>query len=253
MRGQPSDERIEAEVLVDHRAPVFEEVNKKWGLAYSPAVYASLLHTANDIWDAAGVTGFDRFWDMSVETLTAAAMRLTDATAKREILERINGIIKRAMTASASGSLSFSLAFVQCAALCDALPDVFLRDAARVGERLPIFTVPKMPDPAAMEDSLESTRKKHRRRPAKVTPPVSTRKSRKTKEDEAPKPPPEPKVIAPRLREAVRETIKAELRERLRTFERLAGESGAVGRQLTRVNEIDRLDTNIEPEIEDDL
>jgi hypothetical protein len=51
----------------------------------------------------------------------------------------------------------------------------------------------------------------------------------------------------------VRETIRERLKERIRAFENVVGESTAVGHQLTRVNEIERLDTNLEPEIEDDL
>jgi hypothetical protein len=253
MRRRPPGERVEADVLVDDRAPAFEAANSRWRLAYSPALYASLLWAANDVWDATGVTGFGRFWDMSVESLTAAAMRLRDGAAKRAALQRINEALSRETTPSAAGSLAFSLAFVHAAALLDGLPDLFLRDAAAIGQRLPIFTVPKPPAPPEVDEALDSTRRRHRRRPQKAAPPPPTRKGRKPKEEEPPKPPPEPKQLSPRLRAAVRARIRAGLREWLITFENLATESRAVGRQLTRVNEVDRLDTNLEPEIEDDL
>jgi hypothetical protein len=253
MKGKPSDERIEADVLVDDRAPAFEQANVKWGLAYSPAVYASLMRVANEIWDAAGIKGFDRFWDLNVESLTKAAMKLQNAAKKREILQRINEIIPRNMTVSAAGGLTFSLSYVQFVNYFEALPDLFLRDAALSGEHLPLFIVPKLPDPAELEEALESTRRKHRRKPIKPPPPPPTRKTRKGKEEEPPPKPPEPKELTPELKLTIRETIRTELRQRLLAFENLATESCAVGRQLTRVNEIEKLDTNLEPEVDDDL
>jgi hypothetical protein len=253
MRGRPTDEPIESDLLVDDRAPVFEAANKRWGLVYSPAVYTSLLRIANEIWDAAGVSGFDRFWDMSVESLTDAAMRLRDGAIKRDILERINTVIKGGMTVSAAGSLSFSLAFVQLATYLDQLPALFLRDAALLGVGLPLFTVPKLPDPAALEEALESTHRRHRRRQGKPTPPVSARRSRRNKDDEPARPPTDPKELSPELRAAVRATIREELKKKLLAFENLATESQGVGQQLTRVNEIERLDTDLDPEVDDDL
>jgi hypothetical protein len=183
-------------------------------------------------------------------------MRLADASLKRVLLHRLNEVIQRSMTANAPDGLSFSLAYVQLANYIDRLPDLFLRDAGDLGVKLPLFIVPKVPNPAEIESRPESTRRRHKSRPAKPPPTSSSRKGGRAKEDEAARAAleaPEPKELTPELRAAVRQTIRTELKQRILAFESLAGESSAVGRQLTRGNDIDRLDTNLDAEIEDDL
>jgi hypothetical protein len=163
MRGRPSDEKIESEVLIDDRAPVFETANKKWKLTYSPGLYAALRRIAEDVWDAAGTTGFDRFWDGSVETLTAAAMKLPDAAVKRSLLTRVNEVLRRHTTVAAAGNLTFSLAYVHLRSYVEELLDHFADDAIALNTDLPLFLVPRMPDPAEAEEALESSRRRGRR------------------------------------------------------------------------------------------
>jgi hypothetical protein len=254
LRGKPADARIEGDVLVDDHAPAFEAANQKWGMVYSPALYTSFLRVANECWDELGITGFDRFWDLSVESLTRMAMRISDGRRKREILGQINEIINCNMTASAAGNLTFSLAYVQMSTYLADLPNHFMADAAMLGVDLPLFIIPKVPDPAEIEAEFESARRKHRGKRDKKPPPKKPIRRGKVEDDLAKAPPPDlTGELSPELKKAVRETIKSELKKRLLAFENLASESRGVGQQLTRVNEIERLETNLEAEVEDEL
>jgi hypothetical protein len=186
------------------------------------------------------------------------AMRIENAELKRGILGRVNEILQHAATASAPGNLAFSLAFVQLFTYFEELPTLFLRDAAALKVGLPFFVVPKVPDPAELEDALlESQRKKHRR-PREKKPPPPKRSSRRGKagQDESPRGTPVPEiatVMSPELKVRVRETIREELRKKLLVFEHLAGESQGVTQQLTRVNDLEKLDTNLAREVDDEL
>jgi hypothetical protein len=256
IRRKTGDERIDGDVLVDDRAPAFEAANQQWGLVYSPGLYTSLHGVAHECWDALGVTGFDRFWDLNVESLTKMAMRIHDGDRKRAILREINEIIQRNMTASAAGNLTFSLAYVQLSTYLEELPNQFLADAAVLGVELPLFIVPKLPDPAELEAELESAARKHRGKRDKKPPPPPKKPIRKGKaEEEALRAPPVDLSgeLSPELKASVRETIKDGLKKHLLSFENLATESRAVGQQLTRVNEIERLDTDLDAEIDDNL
>jgi hypothetical protein len=260
LHHRPGEERIDADVLVDDRAPAFEEANRKWGLVYSPGLYSALLVIANDCWDALGLTGFDRFWDLRIESLTEMAMKIENPALKREILARVNETMQNAATASAPGNLAFSLAFVQWSTYLEDLTTLFMRDAAALGVTLPFFVVPKVPDPAELEDALESQRKKHRRakdkKPPPPPPPKKSTKKGKGGSDDSARTTPVPEAnwdTALDLKARVRETIREELRKKLLVFEHLAGESQGVTQQLTRVNDLDKLDTNLEREVDDEL
>ena len=251
LRNRKPDDRIDGDVLVDDRGPAFEEVNKKWGLVYSPGLYSSLLKIAERCWDALGITGFDRFWDLSVETISAMAMKIDDGNLKRAILRQINEILLQNMTSSAAGNLTFSLAFIQLGTWLDDAQARFKECAASVGKELPLFLVPKVPDPRELEEAMESSRKRGRGRGGRKPPAKRPTKKGKGQEEEANQPPPEP-MYSDELKAAMKQAVKEELRNRLRVFEQLAGESKGVAQQLTRVNEIDRLDTNLDAEVEDD-
>jgi hypothetical protein len=255
LHGKPGYDRTEGDLLVDDRAPAFEAANREWGLVYSPGLYTSFWRVANECWDELGITGFDRFWDLSVESLTRMAMRVPGGRRKRELLEEINEIIRHNMTASAAGNLTFSLAYVQMSTFLAQLPAHFMAEAAMMGVDLPVFIIPKVPDPAELEAELESARRRHRGKRDKK-PPLPKKPIRRGRgEDEAAKAPP-PELageLNPELKMAVRETIKSELRKRRLAFESLVTESRGVGRQLTRVNEIERLETNLAAEVEDEL
>jgi hypothetical protein len=160
------------------------------------------------------------------------------------------------MTPSAAGSLAYSLAYVQIATMLDGLPGAFMHDAAVLGTDLPLFIVPKLPDPAELEDALESGKKKHKGKKERKPPPPKkvVKKGGKAEEDMLTVPPtPEVAELTGELKAAIRETIREQLRARLLAFENLATESRAVGKQLTRVNEIQRLETDLEPEVVDDV
>jgi hypothetical protein len=51
-RRHTGEERIDADVLIDDRAPNFEAANLQWGLTYAPGLYASLVTIAGRCWDA---------------------------------------------------------------------------------------------------------------------------------------------------------------------------------------------------------
>jgi hypothetical protein len=252
LRGQPCRERIDVEVLIDDRAPIFEAANRKWSLTYAPGLYQSLVCVAEDLWDAADTSPFDRFWDMSVDSLTAEIMTLPDGRAKRSLLRRVNEILRRNMTVGTAGDLTFSLAYVHIRAYLEHLQDHFEKEAEAIHAELPLFQVPKPPDPAEIEEAIESARR-GKKKPLKPPPPPPPKKPRKGKAPPEP-PPPEPvREISPDLRARIRVVIKDRLRERLLAFESVAGEGTAVAQQLTRVNEIEKLDTNLAAEVEDEL
>jgi hypothetical protein len=166
----------------------------------------------------------------------------------------LNEIIRRNVTASAAGNLTFSLAYVQLSTYLADLPDRFMADAAMMGVELPLFIIPKVRDPAGLEAELESAQRRHRGKRDKKPPPKKPIRRERAEEEAAKAPPPDlTGELSPELKIAVRETIKSELRKRLLAFENLATESRGVGRQLTRVNEIERLETNLETEVEDEL
>jgi hypothetical protein len=256
LHQQGGEERIEGDVLVDDRAPTFEEANKKWALRYSPGLYSSLQVIAERCWDALGLTGFDRFWDMRVESLTQMAMRIRDAADKRAILADVNHILSEATTAAAPGNLTFSLSYVQLSTYLEDLPSMFMRDAAKLGVILPFFVVPKVPDPAELEEALESQRRKHRRTRERKPPPKKPARKGKGEPDSGRGSTPIPEPIGEmraELKAVIRDTIRDELKRKLLVFEHLAGESQGVAQQLTRVNDLERLDTNLAPEVDDGL
>jgi hypothetical protein len=256
LRRRGGEDRIDGDVLVDDRAPAFDAINRRWGLVYSPGLYRSLLAVAERCWDALGIAGFDRFWDMGLSSLSALAMRVQEGELKRTILGELNEAIRRSMTVSAAGSLAYSLAYVQLTTMFEELPQRFMHDAAVLYMDLPLFIVPKPPDPGEIEEALESAKKKHRgKRDRKPPPPKKPVKKGGKAEDETPLVPPTPEVVelTQELKDALRITIREQLRARLLAFENLATESRAVGRQLTRVNEIERLETNLDAEVEDEV
>jgi hypothetical protein len=256
LRRRGGEDRIDGDVLVDDRSPAFDAVNRRWGLVYSPGLYSSLLAVADRCWDALEVTGFDRFWDLNVSSLSSMAMRIEDGQLKRSVLAQLNEALRRGMTTSAAGSLAYSLAFVQLTTMFEDLPNNFMHDAAVLNMELPLFIVPKMPDPGELEDALESGKKKHRGKKDRKPPPPKkpVKKGGKAEEEvRLVSPIPDIAELTPELKGLLRETIKLQLRERLLAFENLAKESRAVGQQLTRVNEIERLETNLDAEVEDDV
>jgi hypothetical protein len=254
---RPGEERIDGDVLVDDRAPNFEAANREWNLTYSPALYGALAAIADRCWDALGITGFDRFWDLSVTSLTAMAVRVRDGAAKRALLRDINELLRLNMTASALGNLTFSLAYVQLSTMLEELPDRFIVDAAIIGTELPVFLIPKLPDPGELEEP-DSGRRRHRNRKDKKPPPKKPppKKGAKAADDDASRgvtPNAETAEMNPDLKAAIRVTIRDRLRAKLLAFENLARESRGVGHQLTRVNEIERLETSLDAEVEDEL
>jgi hypothetical protein len=258
LHRQHGEDRIESDVLVDDRAPVFEAANQKWGLKYSPALYASLLTVADRCWDALGISGFDRFWDQSVESLTKMAMRVVAPDVKRDILSEINEIVRRSVTTTAAGNLAYSLAYVQFSTLLEELPTHFIHDAAVNSIELPFFVVPKVQTQADLDQELEAASKKHRKGKDRKPPPKKPppKKGGKADDDASRVATPNPEAVAEmaaELKIILRARIREELAKKLRIFENLATESRGVGRQLTRVNEIERLDTNLANEVEDDL
>jgi hypothetical protein len=256
LRRRRGEDRIDGDVLVDDRAPSFDAANRQWGLVYSPGLYASLFAVAESCWDALGIARFDRFWDLDVGSLSAMAMRITDGAVKRAILERLNEVITRAMTASAAGSLAYSVAYVQLSTMLEELPARFAHDAAVLRTELPLFIVPKPPDPGEVEEALESAKRKHRGKRDRKPPPPKKPVKKGGKADDEPvvaTPAADVAELAHELKAAVRETIKEQLRARLLAFENVATESHAVAKQLTRVNEIERLEENLDAEVEDDM
>jgi hypothetical protein len=220
-------------------------------------LYASLVTIAGRCWDALGITGFDRFWDLSVSSLSAMAASVRDGATKRELLRDINEVLRVNMIASARGNLTFSLAYVQLATMLEELPERFVRDAAIIGGELPPFVIPKIPDPGELEE-VDSGRRRHRNRKEKKPPPKKPppKKGAKAVEEEGSRgetPNTENAEINPELKAAVRATIRDLIREKLLAFENLARESRAVGQQLTRVNEIERLETSLDAEVDDGL
>jgi hypothetical protein len=138
------------------------------------------------------------------------------------------------MPPSAPGSLAYSLAYVQITAMLDELPGRFVHDAAVLRTDLPLFTVP-----SELKEAPESGKTKHRRKGDRKPPPQPRKEGPVV-------PAPE---ITPELRGEIRRTIREQLRGRLLAFENLASESRAVEQQLTRVNEIERLETNLDAEV----
>ncbi|OHT15849.1 hypothetical protein TRFO_13666 [Tritrichomonas foetus] len=256
LRSQQSEERIEGDVLVDDRAPVFEEANKEWNLTYSPGLFASLQSIAEECWDALEITGFDRFWDMRVLSISEMAMKIEDGVRKREILLKLNEIIQRHATSNTTTNLTYSLAFVQLSTMTEGIPDILERDAQSMNTTLPTFIVPKVPDPAELEEAQESQRRRHRgRREPKKPPPrkTLTRKGKANEDESRLNSPTENRgELSPELKQLMKDSLVKQLKLHLAAFERLAGESAGVANQLTRVNEMDQLDTNLDLEVEDD-
>jgi hypothetical protein len=256
LRRRRGEDCIDGDLLVDDRAPAFDAANRRWGLVYSPGLYTSLLAVAESCWEALDVAHFDRFWDFRVQSLSELAMRISDGAVKRAILERLNKVITRAMTVSAAGSLAYSVAYVQLSTMLEELPARFAHDAAVLHTELPLFLVPKLPDPGEIEEALESAKRKHRsKRDRKSPPPKKPVKKggRTVEEPVATTQATDVAELAQELKAAVRETICEQLRARLLAFESVATESHAVGKQLTRVNEIERLEENLDAEVDDDL
>lgn len=264
MHNQAGEERIEGDVLVDDRAPHFEEVNKKWGLTYSPGLYSSFLGIANATWDALGIESqFERFWDMSVDSLNDLIMKVEDGQVKRTLLAQLNFIIGEKMTPSASGNLSYSLGYLQLSAMLEDFPAALEAEAAKADKsgQIPTFIVPKMPDAIEAEELAESSHKKHRGKKEKETTKRTTANKKNTRkggkgqpvEDESANQNENRAELSEDFKITLKERIKQELAARLRNFEKLSCESRGVTKQLTRVNEMDKLDTNLDLEVDDDL
>ena len=257
---QAGDDRIEGDVLVDDRAPVFDAANGKWGLKYSPGLYESFQAVIEEAWDALGITGFERYWDSDVATLSKTILKIQDGDLKRRLLAKVNEIVKMNMTSSASGSLSFSIAYVQLSTMFDELPEILTNTAAGYKVELPPFVAPKVAEPD--EEELESTRRKHRNRRETKKPPPKKSGKKGSKEDEAARNALQTSQSAravnlgemqPELRDELFAKVKEQLKARLTIFEQLAGESRGVAQQLTRINEVNRLDTDLDAEVDDDL
>jgi hypothetical protein len=257
---EPGEERIEGDVLVDDRAPLFDAANKKWGVTYSPGLYESFLAIAEEAWDSLDITGFERYWDSDLTSLSKLVLRITDGEKKRQLLYKINEVLKMNMTQSSSASLSFSIAYVQLSTMLYELPELFAHAASGHDIELPPFVAPKVAEPE--DDELESTRRKHKkgREPKKQTSKKSGKKG--SKDEEAARagllPSSSQKTvnaadIPPELRSEMVSIVKEQLKLRFATIEQLAGESRGVTKQLTRINEVDRLDTNLDAEVDDDL
>jgi hypothetical protein len=258
MRKQHGDGSLEADVLVDDRAPLFEVANREWSFRYSPALYAAFMGIARQLWDVLGVPQFDRFWDLRVTSLAQMAMAIADGPTKRRILDMINAVIRMNMTQTAAGHLTFSIAYVQMATLVEDLPDLFLIDAAGLWLELPLFIVPRLPDPSKLEEAPDSGKRRHRgKRDRKQVTKKAPKKGAKAGDEDS------SRAVTPNreatgemrreLKAAIRATIRQNLRKRLMAFENLAGESRGVGQQLTRVNEIEKLETNLDVDVEDDV
>jgi hypothetical protein len=164
---------------------------------------------------------------------------LTDASGKRDPSKRINDILRRNMISSPSENLTYSLAYVQIRECFEELPERFLEDAALLGTELPLFQIPKSPTP--------SEHKSPKKRGVRRKPP---KKGLKKKVE---LPSPQSHEIESELLEKLRETIRIQFRQRLLSFEKVARESQAITKQLTHVNELERLDTNLEAEVDDDF
>ena len=264
MHNQAGEERIDGDVLVDDRAPHFEEVNKKWGLTYSPGLYSSLLSVANATWDALGIESqFERFWDMSVDSLSNMIMKVEDGQVKRSLLAQLNFTIREKMTPSATGNLSYSLGYLQLSAMLEDFSAILDSEATKLDKQgqIPIFIVPKMPDANDAEEAAESSHKKHRGKKEKETTKKTTANKKNTKkggkgqavEDESALQNENRAELSEDFKLALKERIKQELAARLRNFEKLSSESRGVTKQLTRINEMDQLDTNLDLEVDDDL
>jgi hypothetical protein len=258
LRKEIAGDNIEGDTLVDDRAPVFESVNKKWGLKYSPGLFDALEKIAERCWDSLGCGTFDRFWDYGVESLAALIMKVENGQEKRMLLHELNDVVVKAMTPAISGDLIFSLAFVQLSGVIDEIQNGFASDFTDRGLALPIWIVPKSPYPQA-EDTMDSTRKRHRvvSKSRQRTPVQKGRVARRGKqvEDERAKSPDTEAVerVYGEMKWMFKNRILAELKKGLTIFEALAGEGEAVGEQLTRNNVMDSLDTNLDAEVDDDL
>jgi hypothetical protein len=258
MRTRQGDGHVEADLLVDDRAPLFEAANREWSLRYSPALYAAFVEIARQLWDVLGVPKFDQFWDLRVTSLAQMAMTIADGPTRRRILEMINAAIRMNLTQTAAGHLTFSIAYVQMATLVEDLPDLFLTDAAVLGLELPLFVVPRLPDPSELEEAPDSGKRRPRgkRDRKSVTKKPPKKGAKPGDEDSSRGVTPNCEATGDMKRElkaAIRMTIRRNLSRRLVAFENLARESRGVGQQLTRVNEIERLEANLDVEVEDEV
>ncbi|EAX99247.1 hypothetical protein TVAG_296320 [Trichomonas vaginalis G3] len=261
-RNVKTEEQIEGDLLVDDRAPKFDSANSVWGVKYSPALYESLLAVAEESWDALGITGFERFWDYSLTSLTKLIMKVQDGEKKRHLLSKVNEIVRMNMTQSAAGSLSYSIAYVQLSTMFEDLPDIFNHEASIRDIKLNPFVAPKQAE-NANEDELESTRRKHKRsvKETKKPPPKKGSNKKGAKEEEqthqqnsqlAMQKTITTADMPPELHAALVAAVKEQLKKKINVFEQLAGESSGVAKQLTRINEVDRLDTDLDAEVEED-
>lgn len=249
------EDRIDGDVLIDDRAPNFENINKKWNLTYSPGLYASLYQIAEECWDNLGISGFDRFWDMNVESLTELALKIADGNIKRQLLKRINELLLESTSISnAAGNLTYSLAFVKISYLTDKVANIANTTSLCHEFDMPPFIVPKIVE-ANPDDDLDSTRRRRKNRRMSVKKPAKKTQKQIEEEEAALR---SARVlgqvdIPSEVRESMKDQIKASLIESLKSFELLAGESKGVAQQLTRKNEMDILDTNLDAEVEDEL
>ena len=255
MRAQIGEERIDGDILIDERAPLFEEANKEWGLKYSPGLFASLTSIAEECFDILEITGFDRFWDMKVSSINEMAMNMQNMEAKRKIIIKLNEILDRHSTETISSNLTYSLAYVQLSFFSDEVQNRFIKTSEEMHLDIAPFIIPKLPDPNEQDEDLDKTKKRRGASSrANARGRGSSRRGRRGKgkdhtinlEDE------HKGEITPELKESVKHQIAKELLKRIRIFERLSGENSAVAHLLTRVNEMDQLDTNLDPEVDDD-
>ncbi|KAH0793350.1 MYCBP-associated protein-like [Histomonas meleagridis] len=242
--SKTNEEQIDGDVLVDDRAPAFEEANSKWNLKYTPSLYESLFDLTERCFDILGITGFNRFWDMKVESISELIMKIDDGETKRELLQKLNEILREPQTEPPQTNLTYSLAYVQISSMLDEIPEIVNSCSNEYNQTIPEFMAPKEHKP---NENDESNTPRHR---ARIKHRYTRRKGR-DKED--PNANHGPQEMTPELRDTVKKAIVESLRKHLDTFDKLASESKGVTRQLTRVNEVERLETNLDLEVDDDI
>jgi hypothetical protein len=258
---RPGDLVIEGDLLIDDRAPAFESANSEWNIKYSPALYSALEGVASQAWDALQITGFDRFWDGRVKSIGEMIMKIGDGDLKRELVADLNRALAQPFTASAATEFNYSITFVTLTEMVEQLVPLFSEEASLQGKELAPFEAPKQPDANEDEELLEAANKKLKgKQTAKKPPPKKAPPKKGGKGDEDTKAAMLGNAMSmvmaaemsAELKDSLKAIVKRELRSRLETFEKLAAENSGVTRQLTRVNEMERLDTDLAPEINEE-
>lgn len=255
-----TEDRIDGDVLIDDRAPVFEEANKKWGMTYSPGLYASLMQIADETWDEIGVTGFNRYWDSKITSLSTLIMQVKDGERKRELLKKLNEIVRLNMTANQPVNLSFSIAFVQLSSLMESVPDIIASVSSINGLEVQPFVAPKAADNQDDEDNADAMRKKHKGKGGRDQrkPKPKAKKGKEEQDGRGLQSGDSQRGnsaadVQPEIKAQMVAQVKDLLKKKINIFEMLAGENRGVSAQLTRINEVERLDTNLDAEVDDDM